>query len=262
MPELPEVENFKKFFLSTSLNQKVTGVEVLDKKVLTVEPSEINEALKGKNFKGAFRHGKFLFLKTSGRHLVVMHFGMTGFLVYYKEEKDASNHLRVIFNFSNKFHLGYDCLRKFGRIYLTDNTEKFISEKKLGIDPLNGKLLFRQFQKILKGRSGNIKSVLMDQSLVSGIGNLYSDEILFQSEIHPASITKNLNERNLIKIFSSMNRTLKAAINKGDIDELPDSYLIHHRKKESVCPRCKGKIKFKIIGGRSSYFCTKHQKKY
>ncbi len=264
MPELPEVERFKKYFDSTSLNKKIKNVKVIEGKILTgITPKKFESQIIGEKFKSTFRHGKYLFVKISDNKNVAMHFGMTGFLKYFKNDDESSKHIRILFEFSNRYKLGYDCQRKFGRVALIKNVDEFLKKKKLGIDPLNKQLSFKSFKEILNGKKGSIKSILMNQKIFSGIGNLYSDEILFHSNVHPSSSLINFNEKHLKKVYDSMKNTLKIAVDKkANFDDYPESWLVLFRRDDENCPKCSGKIRHKKIAGRTSYFCDTHQKKY
>lgn len=263
MPELPEVETFKRYLDSTSLHKKIYSAEVRNTKILgKVSSALFKRKLKGERLTSTQRHGKNLFVELSNSRWIIMHFGMTGFLKYFKNDGQAPKHVRVLINFSNGYHLAYNCTRMLGKIDLIDNASDYIEKKKLGVDPIEGKLKEEDFNNLFKNRSGSIKSALMNQNILAGIGNIYSDEILFQSGIHPATQVKRLKKTDLKNIYTKMNLVLKRAISlKADPDKLPRSYLIVNRNNGEDCPKCSGKIKKQTIGGRSSYFCSKHQKK-
>ncbi len=263
MPELPEVESFRKYMDSTSLHKKINSVEVKNSKILgKISPSALKKNLTGNKFKSTKRLGKNLFAELSNKKWLTMHFGMTGYLKYYKKEEDAPGHVRVLINFDNSYHLAYNCTRMLGRVDLIDDLSKYIKKKRLGIDPIEDSLNLKDFYKLFNRRSGSIKSVLMNQSILAGIGNIYSDEILFQAGIHPGTNVKKLKDNDLKSIYRNMNSVLKKAISvNADSDKLPRNYLVTHRSSGEDCPKCKGKIKKQTIGGRSSYFCNKHQKK-
>lgn len=193
----------------------------------------------------------------------MLHFGMTGFLKYFKNAEEAPGHIRLLIDFENGFHLAYDCRRKLGLIDLTDDYEQFIKQKELGIDPLRENLDFALFKRIIQDKKGSVKSCLMDQQLIAGIGNSYSDEILFQSKIHPKSSINKLNETQLQTIFSKMKEVIETAIEKQvDPAQFPKSYLLPNRNPDESCPVCDSKIIKSKISGRSSYFCTEHQKSF
>ena len=263
MPELPDVENFKKYMNSTSLHKQISSVEVKSSKILeSISSGELKKHLKGKKFKSTKRYGKNLFAKTSNKEWLRMHFGMTGFLKYYKDESEAPGHTRLLINFSNGYHLAYDCSRKLGKIDIVDNIDSFIEKKKLGADPLEDNLSSKRFKKLISKRTGTVKSFLMNQKIIAGIGNVYSDEILFQAGIHPASLLNKLKKADIKNLYKKMNTVLKKAISaNADPEKLGSKYLLPNRENETMCPKCSGKIKKKTIAGRSSYFCSKHQKK-
>ncbi len=268
MPELPEVESYRKYFDSTSLNKTIKDVKVLDRSILSsISIKSFVSKIKGEKFKTTYRHGKYLFAQISENKIVVMHFGMTGFLKYYKNEDEASpkdgshNHIRILFSFSNGYNLAYDCQRKFGKVSLIESIDEFLKKKKLGADPISSKLSYNKFKEILRKKSGNIKAALLDQKTFAGIGNLYSDEILFQANIHPLSVVKHFKEKDLEAVYKSMRDILKNAVKlKADFNSYPENWLVLFRDDEENCPKCNGSIRHKTIGGRTSYFCIKHQK--
>jgi len=263
MPELPEVEIFKKYFNSTSLNKEIENVDVYTKKMLKgISSRSFRMSLKNEMFTKTGRHAKYLFAHTNTDKVLVLHFGMTGSLKYYKNDEEKPAYTRMQINFRNGFHLAYECPRKLGKIYFIDNVQKFIEKKKLGPDPLAKDFNLPLFRKILDVKRGTIKSALMDQKTISGLGNIYSDEILFHSGIHPASKTEKLSDDHIKKIYHMVNMVLNKVIDvNGDMSRMPGIYLLLMRTAGEYCPRCTGKIRKKSIGGRSSYFCDKHQKK-
>ncbi len=262
MPELPEVEVFRKYFNSTSLYKKISNVEVKSKTILgKISPRSLQTRLKSHQFISTAGYGKYLFAKTDNENFLVIHFGMTGFLNYYKNTEEATKYIRVLISFKNGYHLAFDDARKLGRIYLADDYKQFIKKKKLGVDPIREKINYSTFKEIIYGRKGSAKSVLMNQQIFAGIGNIYSDEILFHSNINPNSSFNKLKEKELKEIFKAMKNILQKAINKkAEYEQLPDEYLLHFRRPGKDCPVCSGKIKRLTIGGRSSYYCSKHQK--
>jgi formamidopyrimidine-DNA glycosylase len=263
MPEIPEVETFKKYLDSSSLHKKIHSADVKNTKILgKTSSNSFKRTLKGAKLKSTRRHGKHLFVELSNRRWIAMHFGMTGFLKYFKNNDEAPGHIRILINFSNGYHLSYNCTRMLGKVDIIDNVETYIEKKKLGIDPLEGKINVKDFYKLFKNRSGSIKSALMNQNILAGIGNIYSDEILFQAGIHPVSDLKKLKEKDFKNIYQKMNTVLnKATSVNADPEKLPKTYLVEKRKKDENCPKCSGKIMKETIGGRSSYFCSRHQKK-
>lgn len=263
MPELPDVEGFRQYFNYTSLNKKILKIDVNAVEMLRrISSRSIKMNLKNTWFTKTDRHAKYLFAFTNNGKILVLHFGMTGSLKYYKNEKEEPDHTRMLINFTNGYHLSYNCPRKLGKIFLINDKQEFIRNKQLGPDPISDNFNLKTFKELLNGKRGTIKSTLMNQKTISGIGNIYSDEILFNSNIHPASRTEKLNDDQVKKMFHMMRKILHKAIEEGvDENNMPRTYLLPNRAPGEDCPRCNGKIKKKTIAGRSAYFCDKHQKK-
>jgi len=258
MPEIPEVEGFRSV-LRKALHKKIKKVKVNTDEVLEkVSGKNLKSELRGKEFENTRRHGKYLFSKV-GKNWLVLHLGMTGELEFIKNFKKDPEYAKVLFLFS-KAALAYICPRKFGKIYLTEDKDKFIKEKDLGPDAVG--LDFKNFYKIMNEKKGMLKTALMDQSTICGIGNEYSDEICFQTDFHPETEVDNFEKKDWKKIYNKMKYILEKAIEKRRKGlDLPDSWILSRRKPNVKCPACKGKIKKKKIGGRSSYFCPSCQKK-
>jgi formamidopyrimidine-DNA glycosylase len=153
--------------------------------------------------------------------------------------------------------------RKLGHIYLTADVKTFVSQKDLGPDVCSPEFDRKTFHKLLANRHGMIKSALMDQSLMVGIGNVYSDEILFQAGVHPRQSVPNLKEETIDEIYDCLNEVLRTAIeNKADPANFPDDYLTPLRgQKKADCPRCGGQIRRVEVAGRSAYYCPACQQK-
>lgn len=263
MPELPEVEKFRRYFEETALNKKIAGVKLYAPEMLKeCTPSRLVKYIEGYKFTSAESHGKYFFAGISSKKYLVLHFGMTGFFNYYRVPEDSTRHIRLEFKFSDGFSLAYDNMRKFGLISLTDNPAEFIKKKNLGIDPVKAHLTYNNFKSVTDSKKGTAKSLLMDQSVFSGLGNLYSDEALFQAGVHPAASFEFLPEEKKRNIYLKMMSVLKTAVkNEWETGELPRNYLFNHRNEGSECPLCGGKITHRTIAGRTSYFCRSHQKK-
>ena len=186
MPELPEVEIFKRYLDATSLHQRIDDVDVRNTYILKeTSARELARGLKGRRFESSRRHGKHLFVRADGELWLRLHFGMTGSLQYFKNDEQAPRYARVLFIFANNHRLAFDDQRQFGEIGLLNDIDEFLKEHALGPDAL--KIDLREFRKILGKRRGAVKSVLLNQRIIAGIGNIYADEILFRVRIHPAT---------------------------------------------------------------------------
>jgi len=260
MPELPDVQGFKRYLDATSLHQRITGVDVQSAYVLKgVSARELARRLKGHRFESSRRHGKHLFVRSDGDFWVRLHFGMTGSLQYFKCDRRAPKHTRVLFAFVNANCLAFEDQRKFGEVGLIENVNEFLKKRALGPDALD--ISLSQFRKIFGKHRGAVKSILLNQKVLAGIGNIYADEILFHARIHPTAEIGRLGEKTVGKLFRATRYILKKAIDaKADVDRMPKSWLLPHRGKGGKCPRCGGELKSATIGGRTAWFCAHCQK--
>jgi formamidopyrimidine-DNA glycosylase len=259
MPELPDVETFRRYMDATSLHQAIEKVQVKSRKVLgSVSARKLQADLRGHEFGSTRRHGKYLLVHVDDNTWLTIHFGMTGRLKYFRDRQEEPAHARLIIRFDNGFHLAYDCQRQLGKVDLAKDAESFIQEKKLGPDALD--LNVNAFVERLGRARGSIKAALMNQKIVAGIGNVYSDEILFQAGVHPKMQVGDVGEDALKRLFRVMKRVLRTTIDRqADPERLPDSYLIPHRGRDNSCPHCGNDLERIKISGRTAYYCPKCQ---
>lgn len=257
MPELPDVEVLKRHLDTTSIGRTVRDVQVLREDILEgINPHLLKARVKGRTFRTSRRHGKYLFVCVDGEGWIMMHFGMTGFLLFLPPGAPPTRHARVIFDFEDRARLAYDSLRVFGRVGFVRDAEGFINERKLGPDALDPQLDLEKFKQLMRAGGAGLKSALMNQSRIAGLGNVYSDEILFQAGLHPMAHTSKLKDPDLERLYKSMRDVLQTAIEKGaDPDRFPETYLTPRRRKDAPCPGCSGSVRSQKIAGRTSYFC-------
>ncbi len=258
MPELPDVEIYKNYFNHTSLKRKIDKVEVIDSSILfNTSIQKLSTNLVGKEIISTSRHGKYFFGEIENGKYLMVHFGMTGRFDYV-EEGSIPDYSKVLLHFSSSF-LSYICIRKLGKISIVEEKDAFIEEKNLGPDALS--LEWNTFQKLAKKKRGKIKSALMDQKFIAGLGNIYNDEICFQSKIDPKRKISSLRQKQLKEVFKNIGHVVDMAIKReADPDKLPKSWLLSNRKEGKNCPRCSGKIKKIKISGRGTYYCPSCQK--
>lgn len=262
MPELPDVEIFRQYLESTSLHQDMDDVEVPGPEVLQgISASRLNKILRGNRFQSARRHGKYLFGELKEGGWLVFHFGMTGFLAYFRDDERSTGHERLLIRFSNGYTLAYDCQRKLGEIGLAEDLQHFIREKGMGPDPLDSGFDLETFLDAMRGSRATVKSALMDQKRMAGIGNIYSDEILFQAGIRPGAKANDLTEGDWKTIYTEMTQNvLPAAIEaRADPSRLPASFIIPRRHGNRTCPLCGEALETTKIGGRTTVFCPHDQ---
>jgi formamidopyrimidine-DNA glycosylase len=261
MPELPDVEAFKRYLDATSLHQQIVDVDVRNAYVLKgASARKLARQLKGHCFESSRRHGKHLFVCADEDLWLRLHFGMTGFLRYFKDEEKAPRHARVVFVFEKNHRLAFDDQRMFGEIALINKIDEFLKKRGLGPDALD--IERAEFKNVLAKHRGVVKSILMNQKLIAGIGNIYADEILFRAWIHPATQISVLKDKAVAKLFRAMRYILEKAIEaKADVNQMPRSWLLPHRGKGGKCPRCGRELKSSTIGGRTAWFCSHCQKR-
>ncbi len=296
MPELPEVETTVKGLKKTVLGRKIEDVwsdtpkmtRVFKKGEMKSDFPGFKNEVKGKKILKIGRRGKnILFFLSEGKILLV-HLKMTGHFLFGKwrmengkqkslskgplTEDPMNRFIRAVFYLGKEKQLALCDLRKFAKMELWDgkdlkNSKVFSS---LGPEPLSAGFTFKKFKDVLKNKKGRIKQVLMDQTVIAGIGNIYSDEALFAAKIHPLKRTFSLKEKELERIYSAVKKVLKQGLDKkgesfsdfrtvsGEKGEF-DSFRQVYRREGDPCFKCKKPIKRIKIGGRSSCFCPKCQ---
>ncbi len=289
MPELPEVEVVKRSLTNKIQNLIIKRVEIYDNRLrYTLDRKKIREII-GLKLKKIKRRSKFLLFYFSKNITMLVHLGMTGkfFFVdqknikfktsFYYDKKEMKNniHNRVIFFFNKNNKLIYNDIRKFGFIKILDkkNLENNLHLKNLGPEPLGNKFNLMYFAKFIKERNRTIKDILMDQAFVSGIGNIYANEILFLSKIKPSRYVKSIQLFEIKKIVKFTKKILREAIKFGgssirdfsSINGKKGSFQQHfnvYGKKDDYCSnrRCKNVIIKLFISKRATFYCPKCQK--
>jgi formamidopyrimidine-DNA glycosylase len=260
MPELPEVETYKRYFARHALGQTIERVDVRDERILTIPKDKFVRALKGRTFDEVRRHGKHLFAHVDGGRWLHLHFGMTGDLAYYREG-EGPRFAKVVFDFDNGAHLAFEDMRLFGFAGLVESPEAFIAEAGLGPDPLDRKFTRKRFDELLEGRKGAIKSLLMSQEIVAGLGNLWVDETLYQAGISPRRPVHRIRDSERGALYDAMRRVLREVLARHDRGaDPPAEYLYHHREAGERCRKCEGTLRRTVVFGRTTYFCPRHQR--
>lgn len=259
MPELPEVNTVMKGFRENVLGHMITGVEIHDDKIIrNVSREEFSNALKRRKFVDTYRQGKYFFGVLENDLVVLFHLGMTGDLVYYFDGNDKPKYERFSLKFDSGLVLGYDDLRKFSNILLLDDLHKYLGEIGLGPDALT--INYRDFSRVFEGRSTTLKSVLMDQQSMAGIGNLYADEICYQARLHPASVAGALSPAHLKKLHHLTHQILQEACDRDAYYKIyPDNWFWKWRNDSIGQIQGKGEVKKMKIGGRTTYFVEGYQ---
>jgi formamidopyrimidine-DNA glycosylase len=259
MPELPDVEIFRQVMERHALNRLVRTVDVRAPEMLDgISKRSFEFALQGRTFVAARRWGKNLLLDTDQGGTLRAHFGMSGAIeVRGTGDKDGT-YDRVVFGFADGGRLCYTSTRKLGTIGFVGRAEEAIVRLGLGPDALG--ISRKEFSDLVSSSAASIKGLLMDQERIAGIGNIYSDEILFQARIHPATRAADLDQAVRDDLWRTMRQVLQTAIRKQAVPQrMPLSYLLPHRDTGAGCPRCGGEVKTTAVAGRNAHFCPRCQ---
>lgn len=261
MPELPDVQVFKEYVDATSLHQDIEAVHLHEPGLVDgVASRTVRRHLQGHSLASTRRHGKYLFLDIADDpDWLLLHFGMTGSLDYSGEDVEPA-YTKLRLDFANGSRLAYINKRKLGRISLVRDVGEFVDTQGLGPDPLADDFDLAAFRSVLEGHRGTLKGLLMNQSAMAGLGNVYADEILFHAGIHPETPVDGLSADEVQTLFETMNRVVRRAIDaRADPGRMPSTWLLTHREPEATCPRCGGTIRRIEVSGRATYFCDEHQ---
>ena len=270
MPELPEVETYRRFIDEIAVGQTIAAVIINDSHVLAVPEAELRAAAVGRRIVGTHRIGKNCFLELDSGQILVLHFGMTGDIGAYRDAPDAPRFTRVAFALDDSgLNLAFIDPRKFGRIRLADTIEAYRKAKKLGPDALA--VTAAALQTKISPRKTILKPLLLDQSVTAGLGNWIVDDVLFQAKIHPERTGNSLTDKEFKALHGAMQHVLTTAIrHEANYRAFPLDFLIHSRgwdtsaaPDQSVhefCPRHpKTRIEKSYVGGRATYTCAKCQ---
>lgn len=272
MPELPEVETVINILRPLIKNKEISKVEVYHDRLIQSDLALFIENLKGKKFLDVTRYGKFIFLHLSDDLVIITHLRMEGKFRFTKDTNPRQKHTSCLFYFTDGTYLAFDDTRKFGLMYLTNEKEyknvKMIA--KLGVEA--NKVKPEDLPKIIKKIQTNkvIKELLLDQSIMAGIGNIYADETLYASKVHPLTRGKDLDEAKIIEITKNAKTILDKAIELGGstihsfhpsegVDGRFQEVLMCYGREGDVCPRCGTKFHKIFVGGRGTTYCPNCQ---
>lgn len=257
MPELPDVEGFRRE-LSTALpGQRIRHVRVKDPGILRNATAQtFARRLTGHRFSAPRRHGKWLILPTDGPTLLI-HSGMTGHPYYAADGGDEIGHERLVVSL-DKGELRYADLRKLRGVWLADDQDDVAHVTgPQGPDALG--IGLPAFRDALRGRRGQLKTTLMDQSVIAGLGNLLADEICWRARILPTRSVADLDGDDLRDLHRATTRVLQTAVRHGRVPGLPRWLIGVRDDPEPRCPRCGTRLTRGRVGGRTSWWCPRCQ---
>ena len=273
MPELPEVETIRRQLAPLLEGGTIEAVEVLDPRwSRPADPAEIGPACAGRRIEAVERRGKYLLMRLAGARSLIMHLRMTGNLLLRPEGLEP-RFLRAVIRLEGGDELWFTDARRFGHgEVLADSELEGYFASRLGIEPLSPELTAESLGHLASGRRAPLKSFLLAQEGVAGIGNIYADEALYRAQLHPLSPAGSMRPDHLEALRAGIVAALEAGLanggasiddyldSRGERGSMQDEFLVHTREGEP-CPRCGETIRRIVVSGRSTYFCPGCQKR-
>lgn len=273
MPELPEVEVICRQLNTKICGKKIAAVDVLLARMLRNNDAMVLNKLIGDCFEKVERHGKYIFIETMKKQVLLVHLRMTGRLIYHDVNKDnEERYERLRFTFVDNSYLTYGDTRTLGAVYYFENKEAIDipGYLALGIEPLSDEFTAKACYDLTKNSKMNIKAFLLNQKYITGLGNIYVDESLFASHINPKRRANSLSAKEAERLQQEIRRLLSASIEHGGTTfrdyknsdgEVGNNqkYLKVYGRGGENCLVCNNELSVATIGGRTTVFCSKCQ---
>ncbi|AGN37481.1 DNA-formamidopyrimidine glycosylase [Bacillus paralicheniformis] len=275
MPELPEVETVRRTLAGLVRGKTIDAVDVRWTKIIKrpEEPEEFARLLAGQTIQSIGRRGKFLLFHLDDC-VMVSHLRMEGKYGLHQNDEPLDKHVHVIFRFTDGSELRYRDVRKFGTMHLFKPGEELteLPLRQLGPEPFSEEFTAGYLRERLKKTNRSVKTALLDQRTVVGLGNIYVDEALFRAGIHPETTANKLTKKQTVLLHEEIVQTLKEAVeaggstvrsyinSQGEIGMFQLKLFVYGRKDEP-CKKCRSPIEKTVVGGRGTHFCIKCQKK-
>lgn len=273
MPELPEVETVRRGLVKLIQNKTIKNVKVIYPKIITGDVGQFEQQLHGKSIQSIGRRGKFLLFNFDQGLTMISHLRMEGKYFVKSSLEPLEKHTHVIFEFVDGSQLRYNDVRKFGRMQLikTQQVKEVSNLAKLGPEPLDNQFLLVDFIQKLAGKKKAIKPVLLDQTVVAGLGNIYADEVLWLSKIHPLTPANKLSPAQISLLRQQIIKELTAAVAAGGttIRSYTDAFehsgkfqfdLHVYGRQGQPCQRCGTEIVKIRVAQRGTHFCPNCQR--
>lgn len=273
MPELPEVETVARSLMPRIIGREIAGVRLLDRKLLRRTRGCRLADLEGRRIESIRRRGKMIIIECGGGIGLVFHLKMTGQMLVVRPDEPVDKHVRLIVRFRDgRNELRFRDIRRFGFILCLAGGEAGSSPEIAALGPEPFDVTSEAFAGLLAVRSGKIKSLLLNQTIIAGIGNIYADEILFDARVHPETPASSLRRADLDRLRASMLRVLGKAVEAGgstlrdyvDADGRAGEFQFDHKvydREGEPCAGCSGRVKRIVVAGRGTYFCPRCQRK-
>jgi formamidopyrimidine-DNA glycosylase len=274
LPELPEVETVRRTLKQLAVGKKIHNISIFWPKIIKnpVEAEQFVDALIGETIIDVGRRGKFLIIYTD-QFALVSHLRMEGRYGVYPKSEPFDKHTHVIFHFTDETELRYRDVRKFGTMHLYKKGEEFIKPPliELGPEPFSVEFTQEYLSDKLKKTTRKVKSALLDQKILVGLGNIYVDEALFRAGIHPERLANTLTEKEILLLHREIVDTLSEAVEKGGstIRSYVNSQgeigmfqleLYAYGRKGEACKKCGTLLEKMTVGGRGTHYCPNCQK--
>ena len=273
MPELPEVETVRRGLEKLILGKKISNIDIRYPKMIKTDLPEFQKEMPGQVIQSMGRRGKYLLFYLSDK-VLISHLRMEGKYFYYPTNVPERKHAHVFFQFEDGGTLVYEDVRKFGTMELLapDLLEAYFISKNLGPEPTEQDFDLGRFKRALKRSKKPIKSHLLDQTLVAGLGNIYVDEVLWRAKVHPSRLSNSLTAQEARKVHDETIKVLGKAVEKGgstirtytnafgEDGTMQDFHQVYD-KAGQACSRCGSIIEKIQLGGRGTHFCPKCQRR-
>ncbi len=271
MPELPEVETVARGLQAPLVGRAIRGVTVRwPRTVAYPSVAEFKRQVAGRHVASVGRRGKYVVIELD-RGWLLIHLKMSGRLRVVPAGEPLDKHTHTVFNLDDGGQLRFYDVRKFGRVYLVDDPQQVTAA--LGPEPLDEALTLDEFRRLLARRSGRLKSLLLNQEFLAGLGNIYADESLFAARLHPLRKADSLAAPEQARLYEAIRGVLQRAVRargttlddqgyrdaQGQAGGYQHEIAIYGRAGEP-CPACRGPIERIVVGGRSTHFCPRCQK--
>jgi formamidopyrimidine-DNA glycosylase len=271
MPELPEVETVARGLHESLRGRTITGVMVdWPRTIAFPSVEDFVRRISGRRVQSVGRRGKYVVIGLDQGYLLI-HLKMSGRLQVAHASDPLDKHTHTVFDLDDGSQLRFQDTRKFGRVYLVDNLDQVTDG--LGPEPLADALSLGEFRRILERRSGRLKSLLLNQQFLAGLGNIYADETLFAARLHPLRKADSLTPDEQAHLYQAIRQVLTLAVASrgttlddrgytdanGEMGSYQERIAVYGRKGQS-CPECGTLIERIVLGGRATHFCPKCQK--
>jgi formamidopyrimidine-DNA glycosylase len=268
MPELPEVQATVDYLTERIVGHRITGASISWPRTLHGVPtSDFIDIVTGRSIRQVFRRGKYVCISLSGspEYFLLVHLRMSGSLDVVSSESAIAIHDRATIELSNCKSIRFNDTRKFGRIYIAPSLEEIVGG--LGVEPLGPNFTTDYLLLGVTGRSRTIKPLLLDQTFIAGLGNIYVDESLWKARIHPTTLSHQISKAKISALHSAIQETLTEAISFLGTD-FGDN-VVHggmyrprvYGREDEPCPRCNKKIRRIVVGQRGTHYCPTCQVK-